>query len=128
MPFEKGHKLGKGRPKGSPNRVKKSLLQTSYKDLYESLAGSFKSGKYYVYYHIDSDTKEILYIGKGSGDRAWRFNKKERNPLWQEYKLNNNLEVKIIASFLSELEAFAIEKSLIETIKPRLNIVYAITK
>lgn len=26
---------------------------------------------YYVYLHIDPETKEIVYIGKGSGGRAW---------------------------------------------------------
>ena len=27
--------------------------------------------KYYVYQHADPETEEILYIGKGSYERAW---------------------------------------------------------
>ena len=29
--------------------------------------------KYYVYQHKHPVTEEILYIGKGSGGRAWRM-------------------------------------------------------
>lgn len=27
--------------------------------------------KFYVYYHVEPDTREIVYVGKGTGGRAW---------------------------------------------------------
>ena len=109
MPFEKGHKLGKGRPKGSSNR--KSNV---YKGLYEGIIGCFKSGSFYVYYHIIDE--EVVYIGKGSNARAWQFN---RRPY-------NNADVRIICNDISEIEALAIERELIKIHKPKYNINYAI--
>ena len=80
MPFEKGQSGNpNGRPKGSKNKMTKSSLHVKYKDLYNRIIGTFQSGKYYVYYHIDSRTNEVIYIGKGCGDRAWS---KDRNKDW----------------------------------------------
>lgn len=118
MPFTKGNKLGTGRPKGAKNINKGFINQIAL-----DLIGSFKSGTNYVYYHIDKETKEIVYIGKGKNNRAWSFSDYSRNEEWAEYKKENDIEVKIIACDLSEEEALAIEQALIKVNKPILNIV-----
>ena len=38
-----------------------------------------KTGKYYIYYHIDPRDGMPKYVGKGSGKRAWEFGKAKRN-------------------------------------------------
>ena len=48
MPFVKGHKLAKWRPKGSKNRNNNSVNVSFAKDLVKDLIGTFKSGRYYV--------------------------------------------------------------------------------
>lgn len=114
--FQKGHKGYK--PVGSKTKEKYIDLR----HIYEDLIGTFKSGKFYVYYHIDTNTKEVVYIGKGTNNRAWEFRDNSRNEIWTNYKNNNKLDVKIVASNLSQEEAISIEKALIETKKPILNI------
>ncbi len=114
--FQKGHKGYK--PIGSKSKEKNIDLR----QMYEDLIGTFKSGKFYVYYHIDANTKEVIYIGKGNNNRAWDFRDTSRNENWNNYKNNHNIDVKIIASNLSQEESLSIEKALIETINPILNI------
>lgn len=117
--FEKGNS---GRPKGAVNKVKKSDLTIEYKTLYEQMLGTFKTGKSYVYYHINKTNNEVVYIGKGTGDRAWKKGIGSRNTKWYNFMQDNELiDVKIIASFLSDKEALAIEKSLIKVLQPSLN-------
>tara|TARA_R110000868_G_scaffold67131_3_gene199593 strand:+ start:410 stop:799 length:390 start_codon:yes stop_codon:yes gene_type:complete len=115
--FQKGNTKGKGRPKGSINKVKNIGLKT----IYEDLVGSFKSGSSYVYYHVDIKTDEVVYIGKGINNRAWDFNSSSRNKQWSDYLLINKVKVRIVTANLSDLEALAIERALIETVKPILN-------
>ena len=111
-----------GRPKGAVNKVKKSDLTIEYKTLYEQMLGTFKTGKSYVYYHINKTNNEVVYIGKGTGDRAWKKGIGSRNTKWYNFMQDNELiDVKIIASFLSDKEALAIEKSLIKVLQPSLN-------
>ena len=118
MPFEKGHSLSKGRPKGSANIKKINKVQQL-----ENLINSFINGLHYVYYHINNETNEVFYIGKGKGDRAWS---KGRNEIWGEYVIKNDYRVSILCSNLSEEEALAIEKAMIIINKPITNIDYAI--
>lgn len=108
----------KGKPKGTPNRDKEAV----YKQLLFDIIGSFKSGNYYVYYHINDKTKEVFYVGKGCNGRAW--NNGSRNDKWLEYvrSIKHNYSVRIIASFLSESEALSIESALIKLIQPVCNI------
>lgn len=110
-----GKRQGAGRPKGSVGnqwRIQKNI--------YDDLIGSFKSGKHYVYYHINPTTKGIFYVGKGSGSRAWSNG---RNKLWSDYILElDNYDVKIVCANISEEEALAIEKVLIEIHQPSCNI------
>ena len=103
--------------KGIPNRA-----SNIYKELYENIIGSFKNGCFYVYYHINKNTSEVVYIGKGKHNRAWNFSDKSRNEDWVKYKNKNDLIVKIIVSDLDEEEAFAIERELIKIKNPILNI------
>lgn len=44
--------------------------------------------KYYVYTHHDPVTHELMYIGKGSGGRAWDVSRnRSENPLHQKWML-----------------------------------------
>ena len=42
MPFEEGHNLATGRPKGSPNKVTKDV-RDAYKEFVEDNVGSFQA-------------------------------------------------------------------------------------
>ena len=116
MKFQKGNNLG-GRTVGSRNKKKEI-----YKGLYEDIVGSFKSGECYVYYHIDTLSLETVYIGKGTGNRAWDFKDSSRNNIWLKYKNENELKVRVIAANLSNEEALSVESALIKVINPILNL------
>lgn len=113
-----GNKTG-GRLKGTKNIIKNNDRFTEL----EKLIRSFINGKYYVYYHINNESNEVFYIGKGKGDRAWSMN---RNCDWLEYVNNNDYRASILCSGLSEEEALAIEKAMIKLKQPVTNIQYAI--
>lgn len=70
----------------------------------------------YIYAHRISETGEIFYIGKGNNKRAWDF-KHNRNPYWHNIYNKHNIKVDILVDNLSEDEAFALEKRLIEELK-----------
>jgi hypothetical protein len=71
--------------------------------------------KYYVYQHIRLDTGECFYIGKGT---ARRFaSKKSRNAYWHNIVNLVGYKSEILASNLSELEAFNFEKLMITLAK-----------
>ena len=70
------------------------------------------SGTFYVYEHWRLDRDECFYVGKGKGGRAYSM--KDRNKHHQAIcaKLNrigSAFEIKIVASGLSEQEAFVLE-------------------
>ena len=119
MAFVKGKS---GNPNGKPIGSKSKDKNINLRNVYEDLIGTFKSGRFYVYYHVCTNNKEVVYIGKGTSNRAWEFTDASRNTNWCEYKKSNKLDIKIVASDLSQEEALAIEKALIETKKPILNI------
>jgi len=91
------------------------------KQTYEDLVGTFKAGKYYVYKHIYLG--EVVYIGKGKNQRAWDMNK-ARNDKYNEFcrHYSEDIDIRIVAAYLSEEEAFAIEQALIKTLNPKFNI------
>ncbi len=87
--------------------------------------------KYYVYVHRDiGDTYQIVYIGKGTGGRAWdvsrsRGNNKDHQEwmqgLMEEGKIPSDW-VQVVMSNLSEKEAFEKEKALLHTYgQPKFN-------
>ena len=108
-----------GRPRGAKNR--RPYDNQYLVDYIEDLIGTFKSGKYYVYKHIEYG-KEV-YIGKGKGDRAWK--KSDKVDEHKQRMESGLINVKIIASDLSEEEAFAIERELIKIRNPKYNCIFA---
>ncbi|HEY9701655.1 MAG TPA: hypothetical protein V6C58_04375, partial [Allocoleopsis sp.] len=70
--------------------------------------------EYYVYFHVDRDKSEIVYIGKGKGVR---FNvKSNRN---KEHLLNfDKLDKFIYVDNLSESDALDLENELINLFNP----------
>ena len=69
----------------------------------------------YVYEHWRPDTDLPFYVGKGSGQRAYRLRDKHRNPYHQNVvrklsTLGLCIEVRLVAGGLSEDEAFSLEK------------------
>lgn len=69
---------------------------------------------FYVYLHIRVDTKEIFYIGKGTGDRAYRKN--NRSKWWNNIVNKHDYIVHIVDEKLSEATAFELETFLISEI------------
>jgi hypothetical protein len=78
--------------------------------------------KHYVYYHIDPKSNELVYIGKGSGGRAWQCSPTDRhNDLHYDW-IKNLIEegytpddfVQIITKNISSEEAHKIESKMIK--------------
>ena len=75
------------------------------------------SRNYYVYEHWRLDRDECFYVGKGNGGRA--FSMKNRNRHHQAIvsklsRIGSAFEVRIVASGLSEEEAFSLERERIQ--------------
>lgn len=66
---------------------------------------------FYVYQHIRNDTKEVFYIGKGCGKRA--YVKSRRSVYWQRIVEKYGYSIKIIEAGLTEQQAKELEISLI---------------
>jgi hypothetical protein len=73
---------------------------------------------FYVYRHITIDTKELFYIGKGKGRRAYDQN---HNRLWKNIVEKHNYIIEFIKENLTEEEALRLEKELIDQYRPRAN-------
>ncbi len=71
--------------------------------------------KFYTYAHYKADTKEIFYIGKGSGNRS--FVKHKRSIHWNSIVDKHGLHVEILAKWESEDDALTHEKFLISTFR-----------
>jgi hypothetical protein len=71
--------------------------------------------KFYTYAHYKADTKEIFYIGKGSGNRA--FVKHKRSIHWNSIVDKHGLHVEILAKWETEDGALTHEKFLISTFR-----------
>ena len=86
---------------------------------------------YYVYKHIDPETKEIVYIGKGCKGRAWFYGVstgrgKEHNDYLLEltYKgYTPDAWVELIETQLTEEDAFILELTYLQDLKnlPKYN-------
>jgi len=67
--------------------------------------------KFYTYIHRTADDGRIFYVGKGSGNRAWKpF---DRSDWWHKTAKKHGFEVEICAQWKTENEAFEHEKFLI---------------
>lgn len=83
---------------------------------------------YYVYNHIDPESKEILYIGIGQYDRAWcvrgnNRNKDHVNYLKQMFLKGYTLTdiVSITDNMLSKQQAMSIEAEKVNLYRPKFN-------
>jgi len=75
--------------------------------------------KYYVYQHLDSGS--VVYVGKGSFDRAWSLKRaNEEHINWMKQKLPY-LDVDIVESNLAEEDALEMERQLILKLQPKFN-------
>jgi hypothetical protein len=65
-------------------------------------------GKFYVYAHIDKETKVPFYVGIGQGKRAFD---KSRNDFWKSFieKYSQDYKVELIAENIEEEEALSLE-------------------
>lgn len=70
--------------------------------------------KFYVYEHWRPDRDICFYVGKGHGDRAWRTTTGKRNRYYRNItaklaRLGMCVEVRLVASMLTENDALRIE-------------------
>lgn len=73
---------------------------------------------FYVYEHWRSDTGQPFYVGKGFKKRAYQMTQRNRHHVFvQEYlkRIGATVEVKIVATSLTEREAFDMEVARIES-------------
>ena len=72
---------------------------------------------FYVYIHLNPETKAIFYVGKGKGNRINSL--KSRNELWQDYvgELQGDFKTLKIKDGLTESEALSLESQIIERIE-----------
>jgi len=87
---------------------------------------------YYIYQHVDPDTGEIVYVGMGTGSRAWATGTSSssmRGPMhsaWltelyhQGYTMGD--VAKVTNTLLTRQQAIQIENALIKELKPKYNI------
>lgn len=70
-----------------------------------------KENKFYVYLHRRKSDGSVFYVGKGSGRRAWVFEK--RNSYWARVFNKHGCEVDIFKDNMPEVCAFTLEKIMI---------------
>ena len=77
---------------------------------------------FYVYYHYNGN--EVVYVGKGRGDRAWSFGRSQANHLiWLiDQAKSGNQWVTLRKYNLTEEEAEWLEAVKINLYKPRFNV------
>ena len=79
-----------------------------------------KSGKHYVYAHLNPKTGEFYYIGSGHSNRCNQVF--QRNSYWKKYFNEHGMLIKFIDYDLTKEQAIEIEKALIKEINPICNI------
>jgi hypothetical protein len=79
-----------------------------------------RSGKHYVYAHLNPKTGEFYYIGSGHSNRCNQI--VQRNEYWKKYFNEHGMLVKLIDYYLTKEQAIEIEKELIQAINPICNI------
>lgn len=76
--------------------------------------------KYYVYQHTRNDTGEVFYIGKGCGNRAWKFGRSgRRSKQWSRIADKHGVSVSILMYGLTHSAALNVESQLISKIGRR---------
>lgn len=76
------------------------------------------SNVYYVYLHTDPSTKEVVYVGKGTGGRAWdvtraRGGHREHQAWMQRLMVEGYIPsdwVTVLGKSLTQEQAFSLEK------------------
>ena len=86
---------------------------------------------YYLYQHIDPDSGEIVYVGIGTGSRAWATgtssgsHRSSEHGAWitELYKAGYTMGdiSKIVVTLLSKQQALTFEDEYIKRLKPRFN-------
>jgi hypothetical protein len=81
-----------------------------------------KSKEFYVYYHKNSITGEVFYVGKGKKSRA--TNGKARSKAWHKYLEDNNCDfiVEYVKTGLSMQEAEELEETLFDSFDTLVNV------
>lgn len=93
--------------------VPKLYIEDSGSDDYRNL-----DSEYYVYIHVNKNTNEVLYVGKGTGDRFKDLS--SRNDAYLKYMDvlgKDNIECRIIKHFQDEAEAYNYEKEITDLFK-----------
>jgi len=62
----------------------------------------------YIYIHRTIENKNVFYVGKGKGHRAYETRKGRHSDLWESFALNK-YEIEIIECDLNEDDAFTLE-------------------
>lgn len=82
-----------------------------------------ETNRFYIYLHRRLDTNQVFYVGKGTGDRAYRKNKRnDRGINWQRIAYSVEYVVEIYQDNLSEPEAEDLEFYLINNPKEDWNL------
>lgn len=68
---------------------------------------------FYVYFHRDTKTSKVFYIGKGTRERATSL--QNRSKAWKQFTEKNTYSVEIYKSGLTSEEALTIEAELISS-------------
>ncbi len=86
---------------------------------------------YYVYKHIDPDNGELLYVGMGTGSRAWASgtssgsSRSNEHAAWISDRYEEGYTMSditlVIETLLNKEQALSIELNLIKEFKPRFN-------
>ena len=80
---------------------------------------NYKPKGYYVYEWFRKDDNHVFYVGKGSGDRAWRTAPTHRNRYFGFYIKKYDCDFRIVKDNLSEHEAYVLENDICQ--KRKLN-------
>lgn len=78
-----------------------------------------KSGKHYVYQHVNPLSGIVFYVGMGRCNRCNQI--KQRNKYWVNYFRKHGMRVEILEKDLSKKDALVLEAKYIKSIKPRCN-------
>jgi hypothetical protein len=106
LPFSFGCKITK-----TPKGCNHSGLLTIRMSEHRMTAKSIIPKDFYVYLHRKGTTKDVFYVGKGYGKRAWVDS--NRGSFWLRVLKKHGIVVEIVEQGLQEWYAFELEKDLI---------------